>query len=79
VRERRPALARRADGGDAQAEADLLLEAIVASRIITLRTPHTWAMAERLLAMGGGRESVLEAVTHATYAELWHRAQEGAA
>lgn len=79
VRARHPERARRADDGDAQAEADLLMEAIVASRIITLRTPHTWAMAERLLAMGGSRESVLEAVTHATYAELWHRAQEEAA
>lgn len=51
-----------------------MLEAIVASRIITLRSPHTWAMAQRLVEMGGTGESVLEAVTHATSAELWHRA-----
>jgi hypothetical protein len=75
VRERRPDLAAAADRGDAWAEAQLLLEAIVAHRVITLRVPHTWELAQELLALGGSRESVLEALREATYAGLWHRAR----
>jgi hypothetical protein len=74
VRSRRPALARRADAGDASAEADLLVEAIVAHRIITRRTLHTWELAESLLGLGATRDSVLRAVTELTYRELWERA-----
>ena len=79
VRDRHAEAAARADAGDAMAEMELLLEAIVAERIITLRTPHTWALAQLLLAQGGTRESALEAVRDATYAELWDRGQGTAA
>lgn len=73
IRSRSPGRAARADAGDVMAEADLLLEAIVAERIITRRVLHTWDMAEALVALGGTRESVLAAVREATYAELWAR------
>jgi hypothetical protein len=79
VRSRHPELRARADAGDAAAEADLLLEAIVAERIITRRVLRTWDLVEHLLGLGGTRESVLEAVTSATYAELWDRSQADAA
>jgi hypothetical protein len=79
VRSRHPELRAPADAGDATAEADLLLEAIVAERIITRRVLRTWDMVEHLLGLGGTRESVWEVVTSATYAELWDRSQADAA
>jgi hypothetical protein len=55
-------------------EWEQLIEAIVASRIITLRTPHTWARAEAYLAAGASREFALAAVTYETQAEICERA-----
>lgn len=72
VRSRRPAVA----DGDVNAEADLLLESIVAHRIITRRTIHTWELATGYLRMGCSREEALRIVTDLTYDELWERSRQ---
>jgi hypothetical protein len=76
VRDRDPGRARRADAGDVEAESGLLLEAIVAHRIISRRTLHTWEMAVRLVLLGASREEAWQAVCQATYAELWDRSRQ---
>ena len=70
LRRTRPALAARADAGDVEAESELLLDAIVTHRIITLRVPHTWELAQELLAEGRTRETVLDRVRMLTTFEL---------
>jgi hypothetical protein len=70
-----PLLAASADDGDVDAEARLLLDAIVAERILTTRVPHTWELVQRLQAQGLARAEVLDAVRQATALDLLARAQ----
>ena len=72
VRRRHPPV----EDGDVEAEAELLLEAIVAHRIITRRVVHTWDLAVELLRAGLDREAALRAVADQTYEELWSRARD---
>jgi len=60
-------------------EWEQLLDAIVAHRIITLRTPHTWARAKAYLAAGASRELALASVTYETQAEIRARMEDEAA
>jgi hypothetical protein len=60
-------------------EWEQLLEAIVAHRIITMRTPHTWLRAKAYLAAGASREHALSAVTYETQAEIRSRMEGEAA
>jgi hypothetical protein len=79
VRSRDANRAGRADTGDEEAEGGLLLEAIVAHRIISRRTPRTWDTAVRLVLLGMTRDEAWHAVCQMTYDELWERSQGGQA
>lgn len=73
VRVREPELSALADAGDPQAEADLLLEAITAHRIITRRTPDTWETAAALLGLGVDRDDAFFEVKVRTYEAIRER------
>lgn len=78
VRRARPAEATAADAGDELSEADLLLDAIVAHRIISLRVPETWDLAQRLLAAGWARADVWRRLRDVTAGRLAARVRDAA-
>jgi hypothetical protein len=56
-------------------EAELLLESIIAERIITRRVRHTWDLARSMLDRGASRDQVLDVLREVTCGELWDRAR----